>query len=386
MRIKKASCAKITLAALVVSAQLFAAAGARATSVTDYAGLAEKYDNCIKRLNGQKNVLRPSLEYVRSALAKFDDRQAKLTRRAANLRGAAARAQGRLNNNELDVCTVTFRGREISISDAYSIANDAEKKAKLCAQYKNEAVTDERTLSVRMKEIDRIAAELAEWKRENDDAVTDAMMIAIEQVTGKFAAHLSKESASLKRLRDAVKHREKSLANAMKMQDVKSYDAVMAKLDAALEKYTVAWTKANTGFALKKAEPVTLWKAFQSETSIITREQAEVNKEVRALLDDPAYSRYVQEDQQAKKELLDLFSQKGAEAAFGAMKGTAKLVPYVGIAMLIRDTSYTGIKWWNSLDQVMMRVDLTDKSFNATKSLVTLIDKRKPKWNSVLEE
>ncbi len=382
----RSSAANAALIVLLVFAQLLPAITARAANASDYIGLTDKYNDCVKRLNSQKNVLKPNLEYVRSALAKFDDRYTKLTKRAANLREAAARAQGRLNNNELDVCTVTFRGREISISDAYSIANDAEKKAQLCATYKNEAVTDERVLSDRMKEIDRLASELAEWKKENDDAVTDAMMIAIEQITGRFAAHLSKESASLKRLKEAVERREKSLKNALKADDAKACAVVRMKLDAALEKYTVAWTKANTGFALKKAEPVNVWKLFQSEASLITREQAEVDDEVRAVLNDPAYGRYVQEESTAKKELLDLFSQKGAETAFGAMKGTAKLVPAVGIAMLLRDTAYTAIKWSNSLDQVMMRVDLTDKSFQATKSLVTLVGKRKPKWNSVLED
>jgi len=392
---KQFPAAKKTLAFLVVLAQLLAASGVRAAALTDFVDLNNHFNYYSERLNNQKNTLKPSLDYVRSAIAKFDTQAAKLNQRAANLRGAASRAQARLNNNELDVCTVTFRGRQISISDAYSIAKDAEKKAQLCMKYKAEAMLDERTLSDRMKEIDRIAGELAAWKKENDDAVTDAMMLVIEQIVGKFAAVLSKESAALKRLKEAVERREKSLINAENAGDLKAIREVRGKLDAALEKYTVAWTRATAGAAYQKTEPFTLWNLFQSEASLIAQAEAQASDQVKAVIEDPAYSEQIQKALPAAAGVLDVIGQKGIEtvlekeklgAIFSSVKGTAKLVPAVGITVLIRDSSYTGLKWWLSLEQVTSRFDIADGSAKATKSLIALVEKRKPKWNSVLED
>jgi hypothetical protein len=393
---KQFSAVKKTVAILAVLAQLLFAAGARAAALTDFVDLNNHFNYYSERLNNQKNTLKPSLDYVRGVLAKFDAQAAKLTKRAASLRSAAARAQARLSNNELDVCTVTFRGRQISISDAYSIAKDAEKKAQLCQKYKAEAMLDERTLSDRMKEIDRIAGELAEWKKENDSAVTDAMMLVIEQIVGKFAACLSKESASLKRLKEAVERREKSLSNVIDAGgEIKALKEVSRKLDDALEKYTVAWTKATAGAAYRKTEPFTLWSLFQSEASFIAQAEAQASDQVKAVLEDPAYSEQIQKALPAAAGVLDIIGQKGIEtvlekeklgAIFSSVKGTAKLVPAVGITVLIRDSSYTGLKWWLSLEQVTSRFDIADGSAKATKSLIALVEKRKPKWNSVLED
>jgi len=356
----------------------FFAKPAQATSPTDYVAVTNLNKYYTERLQAQSRQISEDLAYVRESIPKFDV----FVEKVEKLNGAIQRCNERIQNNKIDVCTVQFQGRYIPLVDAQAKANELNAKLSLCRKSKEEAISDERQLSKRLGEIDTIIKDLEAWKRDNDEAVVEGLQAVAEFIFGQFVSYLSDQAASASALKGALTKYQNQLAK--EGVDVR---LVMPKIQDAYNKYLTAQVTAFTGKTLKETQPIALVSYIRNTASAVVIKDSEACSEMKQLLSNPTVKKYLQKDR-PNWAAADRFIQVGTEAILKSrklwdiigVKGTSKFVPAIAITVLIRDTGYSGMKWWFSLQNITLRYELSEKSATAVKSLHSLIERRKAKW------
>jgi hypothetical protein len=356
----------------------FFTAKAEAVKITDYDQLSNLNKYYLERLQSQSRIVSGDLEYVKGAITKFDS----LNDRIAKLRSAAARCRERLASKELDVCTVIYAGRNISIEEAEQRAKELEAKVKLCKKYKEQAVMDERQLSLRLKEIDTIAKDLEEWKRANDEAVMEALQAAGEFIFGQFVSYCADQAASASALKGWLARYDQQL-----VKEGLNPQGMSLKLQEIYNSYLTAQVTAFTGKTLKATDPIAAASYLTNTASAVVVKDSEASASAKELFNNPTVQKYLQKDKPALVAFDRLVQVGSAEILkrknlldIVPVKGISKKLPVVAVTILIRDTGYSGLKWWLSFKNITMRYDLSEKSATSVKALHSLIERRKTNW------
>lgn len=351
----------------------FGISSAKAENPFDYVGLNNLYSYHMERLDAQEREINEDLAYIDGAIQTLDYAQ-----RAAKLRVAAQRCRERLASGELTTCSVSFSGSYISIEAAEAKAREFDAKAKQCKKCKDEATRDRAELAKRATEIGRIRNDFKEWKKENEDAVSEAIMTVAEFALGKAAKYFADQAKSADAFKAWITKYESQLT-----KDGANVPVLLEKIQRVSGKYFETKLMVTTGKVLEKTEPITLYTTVNNTVSSVMVAESGCDDDVKALMSDPVVQKYLNKDG-AAKALGEKLLEKGAEDIFKAFPGTSKLVPALGIGLLLKDSSYSGLKWWLSLKMIGMRFTLTEQSGNAVHSLHNLIERRKAQWGKCL--
>lgn len=347
---------------------------ASAESPFDYVGLTNLYNYHMERLSAQEREVSADLKFVQDAIATFDS----YAQKAEKLRLAAQRCRERLASGELTTCTVISRGEHVSPEEADRRAAEYDAKARTCQKCSDEARRDENELLKRLKEIGAIRADFITWKKSNDDAISDALMSVAELALGRVAKYFANDAKSVIAFKGWITRYEKQLA-----KEGANVPVILTKLQDLHLKCLTAEMTAVSGKVLEKTEPIAMYGVLKNTVSAVAVDQSKVREDVKELLNDPVIQKYIEQDG-AAMSLLDTFAQKGAEEVIETLSGASKLVPALGIAIFLKDSSYNGLKWWLSLKMIGIRYTLTEQSGNAVRSLHSLLERRKKEWGKCL--
>ena len=356
---------------------------ASAVETADYIQMSNQCKYYTQRLESQAATLNELLDFVNSADLEY------CKEKANRLRSAVSRCQGRLDSGELDNCTVTYKGSEITMSQALEEAAKWDAKYSECSQYQSQIDLDRQAITRQLEVIKTLKSELDEWKKNCDGAVFDQLRTTGEFFFVQSVSWLTEQAKSVGALSGWITKYEKQLT-----QKGVNVALIKRNLLRTRLKYIKAQGCTLVGKALDKTEPATLITLLQAEGGKMYQLQAEADAEIKQALRDSGIEKVVQMDNPAwtvadvltQKGLETVLKSKGLDKVLKLTTGTAgKLAPAVAITALLRDTTFNFTNWYLSLKQVTDRYEIIEKSEEAAESLERHIDNRRQTWDSCLK-
>jgi hypothetical protein len=380
--------------------------------MSDYVGLQGQFDYYNERLSSQERMVQADLEQVQKWQNWLAPTVNKFNTRAYKMREAAQNCRNDLASGRLTGCTVKFRGQDISIDEAENVAASAERNAASCGTFQGEADMDARALSLRLQEIGRLRTDLAEWKRMNDEAVTEEIKVIGEFALGSFARMLAEDVEHIRALRRLIREHEKELTfNNTRLP------YIMSKLQEDYLVYAAARVSQAVGKGFKEANPFAVYAAIENGIAIVVNAEAEFNEAVKAIADEPAI-KDLMKNGGPEWDLLRSFVAMGMESAMEAADGEKilkskwvkwikkykwgkkaykgpwvdgvlkaaklgnKMAPAVGVASFIVDSAYNGKQWQESLERIIERFKNAEQSQDAAEALHGLVERRNSRWSA----
>jgi predicted component of type VI protein secretion system len=242
---------------------------------------------------------------------------------------------------------------EAAVASAQPV-RDAE-----CASLQQQLARDREAL-LRQKHVNEATVrELEAWAADNEKAQREAVQLGMTSLFSAAAVHLESKEASARAFRGWLTRYEKQ----MRVDGV-PIEALQGRIERSMRGYVNARVQASAGAAMNvAADANALYEYAQTEAGVIAQLQGAADADVKAVLEDPAFARFVQTDATG----WDLL--RGTLDQLSGLPALKKLAPHYAIAAFVVDYGYDARKWGTSGARILQDAKLSDLELKAVKTL-----------------
>jgi len=228
-----------------------------------------------------------------------------------------------------------------------------------CADIRRQLAQDRAALVRQQRVSELLVSELESWAKENADAQQGALKLGVTALFGSAAKQLQTREASANAFKGVLTRYERE----MRSRGI-PFEAMQERIERAARGYVAARVQATAGTVMGHAADANdLWNFARTEAGAIAAAEASADADVKAVLSDSSFQRFVQTDATASDLVRGTLDQI---AGTPALEPLAK--PYA-LASFLVDYGYEASKWAASRARILQDAKLSDEQLRAVAAL-----------------